>query len=73
MYWPAFLMGAGVEVPRRVVAHGHWTVDRVKVGAGAKLGPGLNHCFSCAGVMGDRQLLMIRVRLLSLFSAETGE
>jgi methionyl-tRNA synthetase len=27
VYWPAFLMAAGVPVPRRVYAHGWWTVE----------------------------------------------
>ena len=24
VYWPAFLMAAGVELPRAIVAHGMW-------------------------------------------------
>jgi methionyl-tRNA synthetase len=31
VYWPAFLMSAGLEVPRRVVAHGFLTVDGKKM------------------------------------------
>lgn len=31
VYWPAFLQGAGLELPRRVVAHGHWLVDGKKM------------------------------------------
>jgi len=27
VYWPAFLMAAGLEPPRRVFAHGWWTVE----------------------------------------------
>ncbi|RYE97071.1 MAG: hypothetical protein EOO41_03900, partial [Methanobacteriota archaeon] len=31
VYWPAFCMAAGLEPPRRVCVHGHWTVDGVKM------------------------------------------
>jgi methionyl-tRNA synthetase len=31
VYWPAFLMGAGLEPPRRVFAHGWWTVEGQKM------------------------------------------
>ena len=31
VYWPAFLMAAGLKLPERIVAHGHWTVDRIKM------------------------------------------
>ncbi len=31
VYWPAFLMGAGIEPPRRVFAHGWWTNEGRKI------------------------------------------
>jgi methionyl-tRNA synthetase len=31
VYWPAFLMAAGVPVPKRVFAHGWWTVEGQKM------------------------------------------
>jgi methionyl-tRNA synthetase len=31
VYWPAFLMAAGVSPPRRVFAHGWWTVEGEKM------------------------------------------
>ncbi len=31
VYWPAFLMSLGVELPRRIFAHGWWTVDGQKM------------------------------------------
>ncbi len=31
VYWPAFLMSAGLEVPERVFAHGWWTVEGHKM------------------------------------------
>jgi len=31
VYWPAFLLGAGLTVPKRVFAHGWWTVEGQKM------------------------------------------
>jgi len=31
VYWPAFLMSAGLEVPKKVFAHGWWTVEGQKM------------------------------------------
>ncbi len=31
VYWPAFLMAAGLEVPRRIFSHGWWTVEGEKI------------------------------------------
>jgi methionyl-tRNA synthetase len=31
VYWPAFLMAAGLEPPRRIYAHGWWTVEGEKM------------------------------------------
>jgi Methionyl-tRNA synthetase len=31
VYWPAFLMSAGLPLPRRVFAHGWWTVEGEKM------------------------------------------
>ncbi|MBM3567342.1 MAG: methionine--tRNA ligase [Alphaproteobacteria bacterium] len=31
VYWPAFLMAAGVEPPKRVFAHGWWTIEGQKM------------------------------------------
>ncbi|KJE91502.1 methionyl-tRNA synthetase [Capsaspora owczarzaki ATCC 30864] len=31
IYWPAFLLGAGLAPPKRVIAHGHWTVNGQKM------------------------------------------
>ena len=32
VFWPAFLMAAGLSLPKRIVTHSHWTVDKTKVG-----------------------------------------
>ncbi|KAK2183237.1 hypothetical protein NP493_319g04005 [Ridgeia piscesae] len=31
IYWPAFLMAAGLEPPRKILCHSHWTIDGVKM------------------------------------------
>jgi methionyl-tRNA synthetase len=31
IYWPAFLMAAGLPPPKRILVHGHWTVNKAKV------------------------------------------
>ncbi|PVU91755.1 hypothetical protein BB560_006106 [Smittium megazygosporum] len=31
VYWPALLLGADLPLPRRIVAHGHWTIDDSKM------------------------------------------
>ncbi|EDW81670.1 uncharacterized protein Dwil_GK10894 [Drosophila willistoni] len=31
IYWPAFLMAAGLEPPRQLYVHSHWTVDGQKM------------------------------------------
>ncbi|XP_015188249.1 PREDICTED: methionine--tRNA ligase, mitochondrial isoform X3 [Polistes dominula] len=31
IYWPAFLIAAGLEPPRTILCHGHWTVDNKKM------------------------------------------
>lgn len=31
IYWPAFLMAANIELPKKLIVHGHWTVNKVKM------------------------------------------
>jgi methionyl-tRNA synthetase len=31
IYWPIFLIAAGLEPPRKLLVHSHWTVDDVKM------------------------------------------
>jgi methionyl-tRNA synthetase len=31
VYWPAFLMSAGIELPKKVFAHGWWTIEGQKM------------------------------------------
>jgi methionyl-tRNA synthetase len=36
VYWPAFLMAADIELPKKIVAHGWWTVDGQKISKSLK-------------------------------------
>ncbi|MFQ5509408.1 MAG: methionine--tRNA ligase [Leptospirillia bacterium] len=31
IYWPAFLMSAGLPLPKRIISHGWWTIDGEKM------------------------------------------
>ncbi|KAF9917856.1 methionyl-tRNA synthetase [Linnemannia zychae] len=31
VYWPAFLMAAGLAIPKKIVAHAHWTQSKMKM------------------------------------------
>jgi len=31
IYWPAFLMAAGIEPPRKILCHSHWLMNKEKV------------------------------------------
>ncbi|CEP11890.1 hypothetical protein [Parasitella parasitica] len=31
IYWPAFLMAAGLPLPKQILAHAHWTMDKQKM------------------------------------------
>jgi methionyl-tRNA synthetase len=31
IFWPAFLLAAGLELPKRIITHCHWTLFREKV------------------------------------------
>lgn len=31
IYWPAFLLAAGLKLPKKIVTHSHWIVDNSKV------------------------------------------
>lgn len=31
VYWPAFLMSAGIDLPKKIFAHGWWTVEGTKM------------------------------------------
>ncbi|XP_040581477.1 methionine--tRNA ligase, mitochondrial [Lepeophtheirus salmonis] len=31
VYWPAFLLAAGFDLPKEIVVHSHWTIDNFKM------------------------------------------
>ena len=35
IYWPAFLMALNLPLPRRILAHAHWTMNRAKMSKSA--------------------------------------
>ncbi len=58
IYWPAFLMAAGLPVPKRIFAHGWWTVD------GAKMSKSLGNVIDPADVVAKYGLDPVRYFLL---------
>jgi methionyl-tRNA synthetase len=58
VYWPAFLMAAGLEPPRRVFAHGWWTVE------GQKMSKSLNNFIPPNQLVDDYGLDPVRYFLL---------
>jgi methionyl-tRNA synthetase len=40
VYWPAFLMAAGIPLPKRIYSHGWWTIEGEKISK--SLGNGIN-------------------------------
>jgi methionyl-tRNA synthetase len=58
VYWPAFLMSAGLEPPRCVFAHGWWTVE------GQKMSKSLGNVISPASLIEKYGLDQIRYFLL---------
>ncbi len=56
VFWPAFLMAAGLELPRRIVTHSHWTMGKTKVYNCSLLVKALTNvlicvCFRCLRVL----------------------
>ncbi len=61
VYWPAFLLSAGLPLPDRITVHGYLTIDGVKIsksGRGAEVGPFVDAC----GVDGLRWLFARQCR-----------
>lgn len=46
IYWPAFLMAAGLAPPQRILAHGHWLVSNQKMSK--SLGNGIDPTYLLA-------------------------
>ena len=58
VYWPAFLMAAGLEPPRRVFAHGWWTIE------GQKMSKSLGNVIDPLQLVDDYGLDQVRYFLL---------
>ena len=43
VYWPAFLMAAGLEPPRKILCHSHWLTDNEKMSK-SKVRPATSLC-----------------------------
>ena len=61
VYWPAFLLAAGLETPKRVFAHGWWTVEGQKMSKslGNVIAP--DHLVSTYGLDASRYFLLREV------------
>jgi len=58
VYWPAFLMSAGLEPPRRVFAHGWWTNE------GQKISKSIGNVIDPHALVGEYGLDQVRYFLL---------
>lgn len=58
IYWPAFLMAAGIAPPKRVFAHGWWTVE------GQKISKSLGNAIDPRGLVEEFGLDAVRYFLL---------
>ena len=58
VYWPAFLMSAGLPAPKRVFAHGWWTIE------GEKMSKSLGNVIAPADLVGEYGLDPVRYFLL---------
>lgn len=58
VYWPAFLMAAGLPVPHRIVAHGWWTIE------GQKMSKSLGNVISPQELVGEYGVDAVRYFLM---------
>lgn len=42
IFWPAFLLAAGLQLPKRIITHSHWMVQNAKVSI--EMGEGSQPC-----------------------------
>ncbi len=57
VYWPAMLMSAGIELPKKVFAHGWWTLDKEKISKSRGKVINVDELISIAGVEAVRYFL----------------
>ncbi len=58
VYWPAFLMSAGLKIPNIVFAHGWWTLDKEKVSKSRGKVINVEELIGIAGVDSIRYFLL---------------
>ncbi|MAG79140.1 methionine--tRNA ligase [Candidatus Pacearchaeota archaeon] len=57
VYWPAFLFSVGIELPKKVFAHGWWTFDKEKISKSRGKVLNIDELISIAGVDSARYFL----------------
>ncbi len=57
VYWPAFLMSAGIDLPKTVFAHGWWTFDKEKISKSVGKVINIDELIALAGVDSARYFL----------------
>lgn len=58
VYWPAFLKSAGLPLPKKIFAHGWWTIHNEKMGKSAGNAIKIDDLISYAGVDTARYFLL---------------
>jgi methionyl-tRNA synthetase len=58
VYWPAMLMSAGIELPKKIFAHGWWTFDKEKISKSRGKVVNIDDLISIAGVDSARYFLL---------------
>ena len=58
VYWPAFLLSAGIELPKKVFAHGWWTFDKEKISKSKGKVINVDELVKIAGVDSARYFLL---------------
>lgn len=57
VYWPAFLMSTGLELPKNIFAHGWWTFDKEKISKSRGKILNIDELINIAGVDSARYFL----------------
>ena len=57
VYWPAFLMSAGIKLPKKIFAHGWWTFDKEKISKSRGKVVNVDELIAIAGVDSARYFL----------------
>jgi methionyl-tRNA synthetase len=58
VYWPAFLLSAGISLPKKVFAHGWWTFDKEKISKSRGKVINVDELLDIAGVDSARYFLL---------------